>query len=129
MIKRLTKAIEVPLDQLRASPLGTLGEEDKEGNDEEEGVFSSLPYDPTTGKLDRSSTATLDLRPGHRVRLIRQPAWDICNVGSEGTIQGRDSQGHFIVKVGTQNRRLGSWWLAAAKEGSVPFLPVVSISE
>jgi len=79
-------------------------------------LFTGLPYDPATGALDLEASLTLDLRPGARVRVVNQPGWDATRLGgaTEGAVLGKDDQGNFLVKLETQTRRLGTWWVRAA---------------
>jgi len=97
-------------------------------------VLTGLPYRPD-GCRDRGASLTLDLRPGQRLRVVRQPAWDeerlgeTCEVVEAADIFARE--GHVALlfgKRGSSNsvqRVLGRWWLEDAAKGLAEILPVV----
>ena len=98
-----------------------------------------LPYDPDTG-VKRADAATagglaLDLSKGAKIR-VTQGNFEGC----DGVVCGRNSQGHFKLKVFqpveglegvviANDHLLGSWWLAEASKGLIARLPVVQASK
>jgi len=103
------------------------------GAEGQEDVFE-LPYSGE-GRLARDSQPRirLDLRPGARVRLVDQPAWDKERCGDVATVEGRNADGHFVIRMpfggGCASRLLGSWWVQAALEGCVASIPVVPVAQ
>ena len=104
------------------------------GIDFERGVFE-VPYDADGQRIRKGEGAesmrTLDLREGARVRITGGPY-----AGSEGEMLTRNNQGHYQARfmVTVMNRfkapwplKLGSWWVQAAVDGTVPCIPVVTI--
>lgn len=100
-------------------------------------VLEGLPYGPD-GRKNANASMTLDLRPGRRLKVVRQPAWDakqyrgVCEVVRASEVQAR--QGHVALRFapegeGGEVRILGRWWLEAAREGAVDVLPVVPCAE
>jgi len=85
--------------------------------------------EPTANGAPPAARLRLDLRPGAAVRLIDQPDWDKERCGDVGTIVGRTSDGHYQIRMpcggGRANRLLGSWWVRAALEATVPSIPLV----
>jgi hypothetical protein len=79
-----------------------------------------------------SSTTTLDLRIGSRVKLVSGP-----HEGDEGEVIGKNREGHyriqFMHRIGKAGVRkpfetvMGSWWVEAAVRGTVPTIPVVNL--
>merc|ERR1711959_133913 len=97
-------------------------------------ILRDLPY-TADGLKSESARLTLDLRPGSKLRVVNQPAWDcevygsICEVTASPDF--RDKEGHISLlfgkdcAAGSRVRVLGRWWLDAAIEGSIDCLPVV----
>jgi hypothetical protein len=100
-----------------------------DGNDEE----FVLPYDPRSGKHSSSRTCTLSLRVGARIKVPRGNF-----AGCSGVVGAKNEQGHYNVQIFspvegmpdvmiTNDHLLGSWWIKEAKQGLIPFLPVVPL--
>merc|ERR1712146_349575 len=97
-------------------------------------LLNDLPY-TADGKKNSSARLTLDLRPGSKLRIVNQPGWDeqvygnICEVTTSS--ESRAREGHICLLFGKNGARgsivrvLGRWWLDAALEGSIDYLPVV----
>lgn len=93
-------------------------------------VYENLPY-TKDGLRSSTSTITLDLREGVKVRLVKQQPWDQERWGNEGVVlPEQDSlkeEKHYAIAVGSGPVRvLGLWWLEAAQRGAIPALPVVN---
>mmetsp|Transcript_50662 Transcript_50662/g.120941 ORF Transcript_50662/g.120941 Transcript_50662/m.120941 type:complete len:551 (-) Transcript_50662:227-1879(-) len=93
-----------------------------------------VPYD-ANGRLSATQKLRLDLRPGSRLRLVRQPGWDkerhgeICQVveapevlAEAGHVELLFDGDGFKKKT---TRFLGGWWIEAAIRGEVASIPVV----
>jgi hypothetical protein len=91
-------------------------------------VFS-VPYD-RDGKLQRGSCTTLDLRDDACIRVT-----DGHFKGDEGRVVGKNREGHYRLVVQHAEKKLkvawpmllGTWFVQAALEGSIPMLPVVNV--
>ena len=91
-------------------------------------VFS-VPYD-RDGKLQRGSCTTLDLRDDACIR-----GTDGHFKGDEGRVVGKNREGHYRLVVQHAEKKLkvawpmllGTWFVQAALEGSIPMLPVVNV--
>merc|ERR1712232_32242 len=89
-------------------------------------VFA-VPYD-ANGRLHGAGEARsmLDLSPGAELTIATGP-----DVGQIAISDGRNEEGHYALRVGSECHRktmlLGAWWVEAAVVGSVPSIPVVSI--
>jgi hypothetical protein len=95
---------------------------------ENDDVFS-VPYD-RDGKLQRGSCTSLDLREGACIRVT-----DGHFKGEEGQVVGKNREGHYRLVVQHAEKKLkvawpmllGTWFVQAALEGSIPMLPVVNV--
>jgi hypothetical protein len=96
-----------------------------------EDVFSALPYD-VVGELDSSASATIDLRDGARVKVTKGNFSGCC-----GVVAGKNVEGHYLLKIAMnvggeafieEDLLLAHWFLAEAKLGSIPFLPIIQES-
>eukprot|EP00931_Biecheleriopsis_adriatica_P029237 TRINITY_DN17389_c0_g1_i1.p1 TRINITY_DN17389_c0_g1~~TRINITY_DN17389_c0_g1_i1.p1 ORF type:complete len:215 (+),score=45.05 TRINITY_DN17389_c0_g1_i1:467-1111(+) len=89
--------------------------------------------------LDFSDRAKVRITPGHNIQGAGQPKY--MHIGAEkpvifkgatrrpgpglGTVLRREET-HFLLCIEGEGMNLGIWWLVAAKQGSVPVLPVVN---
>jgi hypothetical protein len=95
----------------------------------EHGDVFSVPYD-SDGKLQRGSCTTLDLREDACIRVT-----DGHFKGDEGRVVGKNREGHYRLVVQHAEKKLkvawpmllGTWFVQAALEGSIPMLPVVNV--
>lgn len=99
-------------------------------------LLTGLPYGPDGNKLAGGSL-TLDFRPGSKLFVVNQPAWDRENVGNVCEVveasEELASEGHIKLRFGGMEqdsifRVLGRWWLDAMVEGTVKTLPVAPCS-
>jgi NAD-dependent SIR2 family protein deacetylase len=91
-------------------------------------IFAGLPYN-SVGELDKNMSATLDLRKDARIKVTRG------NFAScLGVVTGKNAEGHFLLKVKMniggglcieEDLILASWFLVEAKNGTLPFIPLV----
>jgi hypothetical protein len=95
----------------------------------EHGDIFSVPCD-SDGKLQRGSCSTLDLREDACIRVT-----DGHFKGDEGRVVGKNREGHYRLVVQHAEKKLkvawpmllGTWFVQAALEGSIPTLPVVNV--
>lgn len=97
-------------------------------------ILRDLPY-MADGLKSESARLSLDLRPGSKLRIVNQPAWDgeiygdVCEVIASPDFRARE--GHISLLFGKHRgsgskvRVLGRWWLDAALQGTIECLPVV----
>lgn len=97
-------------------------------------ILTDLPYS-LDGRRDCCASLTLDLRPGRRLRVVRQPRWDeerwgeTCEVVEAAEVFAQE--GHIMLLFGTRGsadsvqRVLGRWWIEDAAKGLLETLPVV----
>ena len=95
-------------------------------------VFQSLPYDPQTGELSSSKTTTLSLTSGSKIRIVRGSFANCSGIVDRRTADGWElsifqtisDDGGSPLTI-TDHHWLGVWWMNAARDGLVRFLPVV----
>lgn len=96
-------------------------------------VLKDLPYGED-GKRSATERLILDLRPGSKLRIVNQPGWDrevYGNIAEVTDSPGWRARGHINLvfgkpgSAGAKTRILGWWWLKAAIEGTVEYLPVI----
>jgi len=95
-------------------------------------VFKNLPYDQKTGKQSTTTTCSVDLNEGSRIKVL-VGSYAGCN----GIVGKKNSQGHFNLEIYSpividgvttmlnNHHLLGSWWFTEAQQGLITCLPVV----
>lgn len=98
-------------------------------------IWSSLPYDASTGALVETSpvaaaapaSMSLDLGVGRRVKLALGND-ELAPVGLEGVVQGKTAQGHYRIAFDDGKERvLGLWMMQSVKEGKLSVVPLLNV--
>lgn len=93
----------------------------------------TLPYDAASGERSATKTCLLDLTAGSRFKIVRGSFANCV-----GEVMVRQPDGHWRLKIHQQideettivdEHLLGAWWMTAALQGLVPFLPIVPHQE
>lgn len=94
-------------------------------------VFTGLPYD-AAGERSTCSTSTWDLREDAELVITRG-----MHAGARGVVDGFDREGNIKCRFKLRPKSgklraqvsmlLGRWWIQAAVDGKVCFLPVVNL--
>ena len=68
---------------------------------------------------------------GRRVRLVHgndRAGTNSAPAGLEGAVSGKTAQGHYMIEFDDGKARcLGSWMLAAARDGKLEKLPLLNV--
>lgn len=94
-------------------------------------VCQSLPYDPQTGEFSPDKTTSLLLTKGSKIRIVRGSYANCTGVVDKRTEDGWEilvfqtiSNSGSPVTI-TDRHWLGVWWINAARQGHIRFLPIV----
>lgn len=80
-----------------------------------------------SSKKARSSVPEHTFSIGSKVRILRQPQWDMDRIGSVGTVEEIDKEGNIRIRMATGSLRVvGKWWFAPE---NLNLLPIEAIED